>query len=164
MLDPEYYLDWLANVREDGREFGTFLADEIETIGDLDYHYQQFYDDLVQILDENRAPSKLKLLGKGERAIEAIKRRLIKKFNIPAQIGEEEEIGEASGNLFGKRVVTKSFRATLVSAGATRRKQLFTSLRELATYIEDVPDEYIQGIEEVLNDKGEIIGFYVWVG
>lgn len=164
MLDPEYYLDWLANLREDGREFGTFMADHIETIGDLDYHYQQFYDDLVMLMDENREPNNLYLLGKGERAIEAIKRRLIKKFNIPAQPGEDEDTGEVSGNLFGKRVVTKTFKATLVSAGATRRKQLFTSLRELAEYISDVPDEYIQGIEEVLNDKGEIIGFYVWVG
>lgn len=157
MKYPDWYRDWLDNVREDAREFGVWRAEELETIADLDYHYNQFLTDLAARIDENKPPDDYKWLARGEKEIAKLKNRLTDKYDIP--VGDEGKAPNAiaqSGSLFGFPIIDPDN----PPSEAKRRNTLFPDLASIVDYTQDVP--YPAGFEPIYAN-GVVIGYYLWV-
>lgn len=163
MANPQWYQDWLNDLREDAREFGAFMADDISSKGELQFHYQQFLEDLRQLIDEWQPANPLVLLNRGTKAVHSIVERLAKKYDIPTDDNPTEEEIDTSGTLYGVPIVTSGLKRLLIQSDVSPRKIVFTSLQALAEYISELPIGVIQGIEEIKNSDGKIIGFRVWV-
>lgn len=172
-MGQRIYREWLSRIRQDAREMGVWQAEVIQTRGDLDYHYQQFYDDLNSELENENSPNIALWMGRAEGEILSITERLTKKFNIPDSQGqdpnEKEEEGEedsgtyADGTILGFRIVTPSYKRTIIALGGKRKAQVFPTLSDLQQYLDGIPRAAIMGIEEhVVN--GVVRGFYLWVG
>lgn len=164
------YREWLTRVRQDAREMGQFTIENIQTQADLDEHYEQFLTDIELELDEQNNPNKELWLQRATQEVTVIKERLIKRFNIPDEQGAEPDDSESeddrpsdSGEILGFTIVDEPFKVTIKGKGATRRTQIFTSLAALQEYTDGIPRGIIAGIEVVLNSKGEVKGYYVWV-
>lgn len=154
MKYPDWFKDWITNLREDAAEFGAFRASEIGDTADLHFHYNQFLIDLAALIEEEDLSHATRWLKIGERTIGKITDKLAAKFEIPAA---EKSTGEyREGTLFGYPIID----GNNPPVGATRRKQLWLSLPALIEYILDVP--YPAGIEVVYNENG-VAGYYLWV-